>query len=455
MRLFKLSILFFFVVTLSTTKSTAQRIDYQGISAQQEGSIAYPANGHLVPRNLVANQVIRAYSNIASVDEDPNNRINGARAGAHFTNIASDFRNLARTLQQNANLSLSNLKVSFTPMSLGADRQGQDWLVNGTVETRHYQNGTAKLKYNNTLIATAQVPRFTITIDYRNTNRNGDEVISGQTGFVALQFVNNLNGDAATIASALQRDLGANCRVKFVHESMESAFADATHGLFEAQAGHMLAECNVNQAEEGDNNNNNNNSADNNAKKCRVTGIVANNANMRQTVAGAEVIFKNTATNLTYRARANRVGRYNIHVPRGTYLVQCRTAGYSAYSKRKIVDCVNKANPKLPYETHNVLLLKKSSGKKCRVTGIVANNANMKQTFAGKKVIFTNTKTKQKYTAIATKAGRYNIHVPKGTYAVSCKVLGFKPYLKKVLVNCINEANRKLPYETHNVLLVK
>lgn len=260
LRLFSLLILF---LTISTTTFSQGRIDFQGRTNQGEGAVAYPMNGHRVPANLVAGAPVNAYTSIQSVDEDPQNYVANARAGAHFTNIANGFPALSGVLQQNANLSLSNLRISFTRMTLGQDVQGQDWMVNGNVETRHYQNGTVKIKYGNTLIATGQVPRFTIDIDYRNTGVNGDEEISGRTDFLALQFQNGLNGDAALVANALSQDL-SNCRIKFVYEAMDAAVQLPSHGVYEAERGHLLREnCPV------QNNNNNNNANNNNNNQNR------------------------------------------------------------------------------------------------------------------------------------------------------------------------------------------
>ncbi|MGH7497075.1 MAG: hypothetical protein ACREOO_32395 [bacterium] len=146
-----LSMLVIALTCLIKNVSAQSAIPISGLGANHEGIGAWNADGsgpepartaHLVP-GLGG---VRALYYFASLDYDNIDTSSHAALCSGMEPVTG-FPLFTAALQENG-FSISQLKVKVGLLSLGNDIQGQDWMMNGLVETRYYNGETFIFELN-------------------------------------------------------------------------------------------------------------------------------------------------------------------------------------------------------------------------------------------------------------------------------------------------------------------
>jgi len=141
-----------------------QRLQFTGLAVENQGLRAFnrfgppPAQiGHAL--NPLVCGCTNAYY---FIETRPN-------IGVHGTAIVSGFAPLQAALQKTGK-TMAQIKIRVPPMSLGLDRNGQEWRVEGQRETRTYRGvyphaGFYTVSLDNEAIMLGATPDMTLTID--------------------------------------------------------------------------------------------------------------------------------------------------------------------------------------------------------------------------------------------------------------------------------------------------
>lgn len=193
------------------------------------------ALAHVLPQGTPVNSIDSAYYYLSSSDyEGLDDAVNHGLMG---DGTIQGFPALSAALQQH-NLTPQDIKIKFTPVSLGNDISGtgEDWTYSMSTETRKYQKrievmndeteSEAKSNYeisiNGALLFKGEMPAVHLGIGYNKYGYLFDS-IAAHTDDVKLsraQFITQQN--AIDIADAIEQDLNGH-GVKFVMQSIQSA----------------------------------------------------------------------------------------------------------------------------------------------------------------------------------------------------------------------------------------
>lgn len=203
---------FLFLATIAATISaTAQTniLPVQGLEADHQGIFAWDVTGtkvgHAIPVPFYDtwNQV--AYYYIAT--RDINNFDPSATTGMHGTGSFTGFSNLSAALLANGK-TIGDINIRMATTTLGADVQGSDWDIVGTIESRKYTAGTYAILLNNDTLLTGNMPELNLNINYNTTHNPNDDQTSGYTDYsTPVLFANS--GITNTIATAFLNDIGS------------------------------------------------------------------------------------------------------------------------------------------------------------------------------------------------------------------------------------------------------
>jgi hypothetical protein len=205
-----------------------------GMSNEDEGVFAYsikPDNfGHMIPApyNNFGNDT--AYYYLASSDFGDYNP--GSTSGMHGNGSLTGFDELAVALNAYG-YSIDDIKIRFSGLNLGLDRQGIEWDLKDDTETRTYATGNFAILLGNDSILTGMMPDLEMTIDYNDENTPFDDQISAETDFVVPSKVINNNVAIDSISRAFYND----CKVyglQFEFTSIQRA------GQTEVRSGNLV-----------------------------------------------------------------------------------------------------------------------------------------------------------------------------------------------------------------------
>ena len=206
-------------------------IRYQGVEAENQGSVAYNEHGacgtsgvgHLA--SWMGDGVCAYYylsGRPTSFDPTPT-------ASARGTSLSLLPAFEAALTDQG--FQIEDFSFTFTEMSLGNDAEGTDWVLITPTETspaehpgdyeelRHYRGGTLTLQIDGTPFLTTETPTLHITY----TQTNGVQRIEGDSDCVdaaALEIPAGTPASAQAIAQAFLTDMNNGC-FKFDYDSQE------------------------------------------------------------------------------------------------------------------------------------------------------------------------------------------------------------------------------------------
>lgn len=209
--------------TFLTIGQANSELPITGVGADNEGVFAhshYPTNfGHLIPSPYDAFGNDTAYYYLSSSDYGNVNP--ASSAGMHGTGSLTGFTELASALNYYGKTN-ADITVQFDGMSLGLDRQGEEWDLKNDIETRIYAGGTFAILYSGDTILTGKMPEIDMTIDYNSELTPFDDQVSAESHFVAPSLVLNGIAETDSIAKALyngSKDYG----LKFEFSSIQPA----------------------------------------------------------------------------------------------------------------------------------------------------------------------------------------------------------------------------------------
>ena len=203
---------FLILATITATiAATAQTniLPVQGLEADHQGIFAWDVTGtkvgHVIPAPFYDSWNQVAYYYIAT--RDINNFDPSATTGMHGTGSFTGFSNLSAALLANGK-TISDINVRMATTTLGADVQGSDWDIAGTIESRKYTAGAYAILLNNDTLLTGDMPQLNLNINYNTLHYPYDDQTSGYTDYsTPVLFANS--GIANTIATAFLNDIGS------------------------------------------------------------------------------------------------------------------------------------------------------------------------------------------------------------------------------------------------------
>ncbi len=168
-----------------------------------------------------------------------------APAGLRGAPMVEGMSELAMALSSNG-FTERDLTMSFGPQTLGADREGHEWMYDPEtgIERRYYAGGTFTLTLKGEPLIGGFMPRTTLAIAYNALGNCTDDEVSGGAETVRPENRSSESSQAAQqVADALLTDLGEN-GLRFVFESVRSAGEPVTDAgrtvqVFDVQSGHM------------------------------------------------------------------------------------------------------------------------------------------------------------------------------------------------------------------------
>lgn len=230
----------------------ANSIPVKGLEAQKMGSAAWNVTGSGAPEpvksghaiNWAPTCIIVAYYYVAS--RDYSNIDAASPTGIVGVPSITGFPNFSAALSAGG-FGVGDITSSWTPQTLGADVNGQDWMYDsGTkVETRYYTGGQFTISLNGQRLLRGNMPDTTMIIDYNDTSVCIDDQISGST--TSVRPIDDSSGSPAAVqqaASAFVQDLG-NEGIRFVFDSFQPAGQDEfvandrKGAIFEIQVGRI------------------------------------------------------------------------------------------------------------------------------------------------------------------------------------------------------------------------
>jgi hypothetical protein len=216
---------FLFLTTIAATISaTAQTniLPVQGLEADHQGIFAWDVTGtkvgHAIPAPFYDSWNQVAYYYIAT--RDINNFDPSATTGMHGTGSFTGFSNLSAALLANGK-TIGDINVRMATTTLGADVQGSDWDIVGTIESRKYTAGAYAILLNNDTLLTGAMPELNLNINYNTTHYPYDDQTSGYTDYSTPVLYAN-SGIANTIATAFLNDIG-NYKIRLNFSSIQPA----------------------------------------------------------------------------------------------------------------------------------------------------------------------------------------------------------------------------------------
>ncbi len=258
---FKLIILFlaFSSTLFSAPTDSCSYLKVSGNENDLMGTVAYNDISHtghqvVVPAASIPSGYVWAYYYLHSRDFITNS----SQGGMRVFNDMVNWPNLATALS-NAQLSPTDITLSFTGSTLGNDIQGTDWWIDGLLETRIYRGGTYQFKVAGENIITGNMPDFTMLIKYRT---QAVDSIYGYTGSAtATNNSQNSSATAQAIAEAFMQDCENNT-MSFQFTSMQKAnqgeyTAGSRSGAFyNIDEGYIFKTCNEQPVDTTNNNEN-------------------------------------------------------------------------------------------------------------------------------------------------------------------------------------------------------
>jgi len=186
-----------------------QQLMFSGVEAAGQGLRAYnalgpgPAHvGHPIPPAIGGGPSIAYYF----IDTRTTQGIQGTRIDGGFQTLGQVLGRIGK--------SVSDLRIRLRPMGLGDDRQGQEWKIDGTVETRRYRGvvpggGTYIVSLGNEDILVGAMPDVTLRIDYRNPANRQDDVLSATSvDSTPARIAVRLSDNGRSVADAILEALG-------------------------------------------------------------------------------------------------------------------------------------------------------------------------------------------------------------------------------------------------------
>jgi len=222
--------------------SAQSTIPISGLAANHEGIAAWNADGtgpepakmgHFVP----GLGTVQAFYYTASRDYSKIDTSSNAAFCSGLEPVAG-FPLFTAALQANG-FSISQLMVKVGLLSLGDDIQGQDWMMNGFVETRYYRGGTFIFELNGEKMIGGLTPRLTVTIDYSTSPFS----ISAVSDFVIPADSSHASSPSVqAVSAAFLADVG-NLGIRIVIPSLIIVNLITENGrsgvLFELQSGQI------------------------------------------------------------------------------------------------------------------------------------------------------------------------------------------------------------------------
>ena len=217
--LWLLSIVMIALIGFIKSVSAQSVIPISGLAANHEGIAAWNADGtgpesakiaHIIP----GSGGIRAFYYTASLDYDKIDTSSNA-ALCRGMEPVTGFPRFTAALQANG-FSISQLKAKVGLQSLGNDIQGQDWMMDGFVETRYYRGGTFIFELNGEKMVGGSTPRSTVAIDYSTFPFR----ISSATDFVIPADSSRRSSPAVqAVAAAFLAEVG-NLGIRIVNPAL-------------------------------------------------------------------------------------------------------------------------------------------------------------------------------------------------------------------------------------------
>ncbi|WP_052055923.1 SdrD B-like domain-containing protein [Myxosarcina sp. GI1] len=193
----------FEVISPSTDTPT---IPFTGLTEDNRGLIAYSTIdniGHSEPIPGLTDSY--AFYYLASPEF---NGVNPDSIGAvQGIEPAVGFNNLTEALADN-NLTLEDLNVKVSELSLGDDVLGEDWFAEDNLEIRYYTGGNLTLQIDGEDALVAPIERFTLILEYNNIENSSTNDYSGWVDLGSLENISqDSSGSVQTIVEALLTDI--------------------------------------------------------------------------------------------------------------------------------------------------------------------------------------------------------------------------------------------------------
>jgi len=231
----------------------SDRIPFTGLEAKDQGVAGWQADGtgsepsrigHAIPNSLGLDTQ-NAFYYLASVDFD---NINPDSPGAiQGTGNITGFPQLADALSTNG-FTTEDLTLKFDLLSLGDDVEGEDWFVNGDVETRFYtrfnNEGAITLQLAGEDLISGLIPEYTLQIDYNDPTFTDDRTSGWIEGFIPSNVSGSSSAEVQAVAAALLADVGDK-GLRFLFDALQPSsqleFIEdgRTGAFFEAQVGQI------------------------------------------------------------------------------------------------------------------------------------------------------------------------------------------------------------------------
>ncbi len=121
---------------------------------------------------------------------------------------------------------LADIHLGFGRMDLGSDVQGEDWWLEGSIETRRYRGGLIWFSLAGQRILEAPMPELLLRVDYRHARTCGDEVIEAHSAPLQAQEWTHRaepSSPAYLVATAWLQDLALVLPVHLTAQALEPA----------------------------------------------------------------------------------------------------------------------------------------------------------------------------------------------------------------------------------------
>ncbi|WP_016956632.1 thrombospondin type 3 repeat-containing protein [Catenovulum agarivorans] len=217
-----------FAANESAIPFTADEANFEGVVAWNVGAPAAENDntGHQIPVPYYIEDINEfAYYYMASRDYAGINP-NSPGVIAATDGGMTGFPNFAHALHL-AGYSESDINLQFGLMSLGADIEGQDWTLVGSLETRFYTGGTFTITLDGEVIVSAPMPKLTLSIEYNEAQNPLDDQIFGITEAVAFHLIeieDQLDEELTVIAKAFLKDIAqSSSGLRLVFDSIQPA----------------------------------------------------------------------------------------------------------------------------------------------------------------------------------------------------------------------------------------
>ncbi|HIA03125.1 MAG TPA: hypothetical protein EYN66_14670 [Myxococcales bacterium] len=212
------------------------------------GAIEGMYTGHEIPKNIVCSALsfpkLFAYYFSASRDWlDP------TKEGAfHAVAGLNGFENLSDALKAGG-YSESDITMQYGLADLGNDIEGQDWTINGNVETRTYSGGKWTLSLKGVVMVGGNMPDIQATILYGTPCDFEDDIVQVVTDYLTVADLSKDKSAAVqSVAAAFLKDLNGSkirtnfeARVPAIETQFNTAlrwgsYLEVTNGFIEVEA---------------------------------------------------------------------------------------------------------------------------------------------------------------------------------------------------------------------------